>query len=78
MTSVSNTQDSFVIVTRPCMNCNEASKVEVSAEEHAAMNSGAMIQDALPARDDAFRELVISGTHSACWDAMFGDEDDYE
>lgn len=78
MISAENTRDSFIIVTRPCMSCNKSSLLDLSSSEYTALNSGALIQEALPTRDDAFRELAISGTHSACWDAMFGDEDEDE
>lgn len=66
------------IVTPPCMKCGERSTVELTETERAALETGALIQLALPERDADFRELVISGIHPACWAAMFPDEDDDE
>jgi hypothetical protein len=37
---------------------------------------GALIQDAFPEVDKETRELIISGTHPACWQKMFGDAED--
>ena len=65
------------ITTVPCIVCHESSVLEITDEEKAALESGAHRQDALSNRDADFRELVISGTHPACWEKMFGgDEDD--
>lgn len=39
--------------------------------------SGELIQDILPAMSLEQREMIITGTHPECWDAMFAylDED---
>lgn len=60
--------------TVPCMACGNTSVLELTADETDRLNAGAMVQNALPDRDADFRELLISGTHSSCWDAMFGEE----
>lgn len=69
-----NTAEAVILLTKPCMLCNKTSEIEVTAVEAAALKSGAYTQDALAERDADFRELVISGTHPACWENMFGDE----
>lgn len=60
------------IQTPMCMICGIASEVEVTEEEYVHLGSSTHrhIQDALPNRDADFRELLISGTHPACWDTM--------
>lgn len=65
--------------TPKCIVCNEESTVQIERAEFVALVGGALIQEALPTRDANFRELIKSGTHSACWDEMFGggeDDDD--
>lgn len=60
------------ITTKACMACGKTSTLELDAQEAAALNAGAMVQDALPTRSADERELVITGTHGDCWDKMFG------
>ena len=64
------------VETPMCTICSRTAKVELTAAEASALNSGAFVQDALPNRDSATRELFISGTHEHCWLALFGDEED--
>lgn len=65
----------IIVKTPPCMVCGAPSIVELQRAEWVALQGGALIQDALPTRDADFRELVKSGTHSACWAEMFSDEE---
>lgn len=62
-----------VIMTPRCMACGEASIVELTDSEQVALDSGALIQNALPHRTADERELLITGTHGECWDKMFGE-----
>jgi hypothetical protein len=62
------------LTTKPCMVCKAATVVEVTTAEFTALNAGELIQFALPDREPAFRELLISGTHGDCWDMAFPDE----
>jgi len=39
-------------------------------------NRDLLIQQALPDRDTAFRELVRSGTHDECWQEIHADPDE--
>lgn len=59
------------IVTAPCILCHAATEVEITDVENAGLISGLFIQDALPDRDAAFREMVKSGIHGDCWNLMF-------
>ena len=61
-------------ITKPCTHCGETSKLRVDADAYRQWVSGALIQDAFPDMDADNRELLISGTHPACWDTMFGDD----
>ena len=61
-------------ITKPCIHCNETSTLTVDADGYQQRRRGAIVQDALPDMDSDNRELLISGTHPACWDAMFGEE----
>jgi hypothetical protein len=69
------------ITTPRCTECGKASTVELTPDEWRALTAPVngrmlLIQQALPNRDAAFRELVKSGIHDACWQAMFPDPDD--
>lgn len=59
-----------------CHLCGETETVEVTDQEFTALQNTRFIQDALPNRDVDFRELLISGTHPECWNAMFPPEDE--
>ena len=67
------------VVTPPCPYCGETTIVELTREEFSKVShpSRPNIADSLPERDLAFRELFITGTHSACWDLFVrGPEDE--
>jgi hypothetical protein len=61
--------------TPPCIQCHETSYVELTEEEFDALQRPGYIQTALPDRDADFRELVKTGIHPECWDAMFTGEE---
>jgi hypothetical protein len=61
-----------VIKTRPCLVCGLSGEVEVTDEELLAYNSkSGYVQNILPRLTDGEREMLISGTHSECFDALF-------
>lgn len=64
------------IDTKPCFMCSKAGKVTVDLEGYELYNAGVLIQDAFPDLSDDVREMLITGTHPECWDAMFPDEDE--
>lgn len=67
----------MVTITAPtCQLCNTASTIELTEEEAHRLKTVRFIQDALPNRTDDERELLISGTHPACWNAIFPPEDE--
>jgi hypothetical protein len=68
--------DPWVTVETPrCFVCGQTATLEVPAAGFDAWRAGALIQRALPGLSSPERELLISGTHPACWDRMMGEED---
>lgn len=67
-----------IITTRPCTICGQTSEVEMTDAEVTAYQRERFIQEALPHWPKEQRELLISGTHPACWTLVFGDDEDEE
>ena len=61
------------ITTQACMGCGKTSQLDLTDAEVAALQAGEMVQNALSTRTADERELVITGTHGACWDELFGE-----
>lgn len=70
--------DTFKAYTPPqCAFCTaEPEPINLPAAELVAWQGGALIQSVFPLVPIEQREFLISGTHPACWDAIFGDEED--
>jgi hypothetical protein len=68
----------FVVNSPVCVVCGNHTVFFLSDEERAAMNSGKLIQDALPDWTAEQREVLISGTHPQCWTSLYGEENDDE
>jgi hypothetical protein len=65
----------MVTITAPtCIVCGEAARIVVTDDEAERIRTARFIQEALPAWAPAERELLISGTHPACWDSLFAEE----
>lgn len=60
------------VTTRACMFCGEASRVELTEAQAAALAARRPVQEVLPDLAAARRELLISGTHPECWERAFG------
>lgn len=61
----------------PCIHCGIGSIVTLDGSEYFAyFNRGARITDAFPTLTPSQREVLITGTHPECWDALFADEDE--
>lgn len=67
-------------ITPPCLECGETSEVMLTRHEFAmlAHPSRPSIDECLADRDLNFRELVMTGTHPQCWDALTKPLDDDE
>lgn len=69
--------DTLITVrTRRCFHCACEGELTVTQSSLAAYNSGEYAQVAFPYLDKTEREQIISGTHPACWIAMFGTAED--
>ena len=61
--------------TKPCMHCGKTTVMKLDRESVEAWKNGEFIQEAFPELNKGSRELIVSGIHPECWNAMFGDED---
>ena len=63
------------VPTRECMCCNQSGTVEVPKAEWEAWDNGRgpFIQHAMPSVSADVREQILTGTHPACWDALWKD-----
>lgn len=59
-----------------CLNCHKDYSLEVLAEDVIKYKNGAFVQDAFPYLSADERELLISKTCGACFDEMFGEDED--
>lgn len=64
------------VVTRPCPVCHKYSEVEVDDTSYILWQNGMFVQDAFPEMSIDTRELLITGTHPVCWEAMFSEGED--
>jgi len=71
------TAGNITILTNPCPVCFEASRLIVPADGYQAWVGGAFIQTAFPELSVDDRELLISGTHPKCWDALMAAAEDF-
>lgn len=59
-----------------CVVCHEPSMVVgIPLDGYRRWKAGQHVQDALPELSASDREILISGTHSDCWDRLWGDMD---
>lgn len=66
-----------VIKTKTCVVCGKDGEVQVTdAELFAYQTQPGFIQKVLPRLSDGEREMLISGTHSECFDDLFGGFED--
>lgn len=64
------------IVTQPCMKCGKSSIVEITSKEYQRFYvQHEFLQDVFAHWTPDQRELLLTGTHPRCWDAMFAEDD---
>jgi hypothetical protein len=63
------------ILCPKCMVCGRQVILEVSHEGYDLWAGGALVQKAFPELSAPERELLITGTHPACWDRLFGPDE---
>ena len=66
----------FITLTTYCPFCGETNYVLVREEDYIAWQNGELAQIAFPYLSTDEREMLISGICPACWDAMFGSDDE--
>lgn len=73
--TVRDSAPTVLVGCHPCRVCGIAEVVEVNRLDYQRWQDGALIQDALRSLPLDKRELLISGTHSGCWDLLFPVDD---
>lgn len=61
---------------RTCPLCGQPSEVDVPAQGLWDYEHGAFVQKAFPGLSAAEREMVMNGSHEACFNAAFAEPDD--
>ena len=64
--------DMMITVELTCPFCGETATVEAEASRIARWQRGELIQSVFPEWTADQRELLISGSHPACWAEAFG------
>lgn len=59
---------------RRCPVCHRPSTLELEPERVRRWLHGEHVQDVWPERTPDERELIVTGTHPACWDRLFPDD----
>ncbi len=66
----------YVYHCPPCMYCAKADLFPLPSDlVDQWLDDGKFIQDVFPMLSKDEREILISGTHSECWNKMFGDDE---
>lgn len=67
-------KDTVVIETAPCIVCGDTALVSMTDEQHRRYQNGENVGRVFPHWSADLRELLISGTHSACWIEAISDD----
>lgn len=67
--------ETIIINCPPCFVCGKRGEVTVAKADFERYQGGALIQQAFPELPVDQREMLISGTHPACWDELFGGDE---
>ena len=65
----------FTHITPSCTVCGDVSRVLISRDDFMKWRNGETIQVAFPYLNEDSRELLLTGTHRECWDALFGSDE---
>ena len=66
----------FITLTTYCPFCGATNYVLVREEDYIAWQNGELAQIAFPYLSTDEREMLISGICPACWDEMFGSDEE--
>ena len=61
------------VETKPCPLCKKVSHVRLWEDSVIKWQGGELIQNVWPNMSAEDRELLITGTHSICWNEMFSE-----
>jgi hypothetical protein len=61
----------IVRVTQICSVCGESTTVLTDPNGFIRWSEGELVQNAFPELSKEDREILISGTHSECWNKLF-------
>jgi len=67
-----------VFVRNSCFHCKKDNQIRISRSDYNRRMRGDFAQDIWPNLSIDDRELIISGTHPECWQAIFGKDEDKE
>jgi len=70
--------DTILVKTRTCHVCGKYELWSLDCKAVESWQAGEYIQNAFPEMSIEDREILITGTHPACWDKLFPKEDDDE
>ncbi len=70
------TSEIITVQTPVCFHCRRAGFVQVLESDLEKYRNGMHAQEAFPEMPKELREQLISGTHPACWEEMFKDDED--
>ena len=69
--------EDIVVVHNFCVWCKKDGRFVLTPQQYRdIVVNGKFIQDVFPDLDADEREFMISGTHSVCWNDMFGNENE--
>ncbi len=72
-----NPVDEMVTIKTPvCVHCGQSGEVNMLMSEYKKLLEAGHIQDALPNHSANDREMLMTGTHPACWDAIWAEYED--
>jgi hypothetical protein len=70
--------ETIVVKTKTCHVCGKYELWSLDSNAVKSWQEGEYIQRAFPDMSIEDREILISGTHPACWDKLFPEEEDDE
>lgn len=70
--------ETILVKTKTCTVCGEYEMWSLDKDSVLRWHEGENIQRVFPDMSAGDREILISGTHPACWDKLFGEDDSDE
>ena len=68
--------ETIVVKTKTCTVCGEYEVWSLDRKAVESWQAGEYIEIAFPEMSLEDREVLITGTHPACWDKLFPEEED--